>query len=123
MPYHECMDAPTNPIDEACGAVGSAAELARRLDVKPPTISQWARGFDEQTGELRDLATLKSDSQWRPIPERRCPAIELVTAGRVRVERLRPDVRWVRVPDAEWPGSDGRPCIDVMGEREVRHAA
>lgn len=117
------MDTPVNPVELACSAAGSAAELARRLGVKPPTISQWARGFDESTGRLRDLATLRADSQWRPIPKERCPAIEQAAKGKVRAELLRPDVCWVRIPDAEWPCVEGRPCIDVMGLPEVRHAS
>lgn len=49
----------------------------------------------------------------RRLPADRCPAIERATNGAVAVERLRPDVRWVRVPDPAWPHPDGRPCIDV----------
>ena len=117
------MNATVNPLEQACDAVGSAAELARRLGVKPPTISQWALGFDEATGRLRDIATLRADSRWRPIPKERCPEIELVTAGQVVVEALRPDVCWVRVDDAAWPGGRGRPCIDVMGAEVLPRAA
>lgn len=121
MPYHVSMDTPLNPIDEACEAVGGAASLARRLKVKPPTISQWSKGFDVATGQQLGGA-LKQDA--RPIPEKRCPEIELETAARVTVERLRTDVRWVRVVDPLWPHEGGRPCIDVMGPtQEVRHAA
>ena len=49
----------------------------------------------------------------RPTPAERCPAIERATGGRVSCEALRPDVRWHRVPDPDWPHPAGRPCIDV----------
>lgn len=49
----------------------------------------------------------------RRTPPDRCPAIELATGGAVTCEQLRPDVRWVRVPDPGWPHPGGRPCIDV----------
>lgn len=56
--------------------------------------------------------------QWltglRRVPPDRCPAIERATGGQVTVDELRPDVRWVRVPDPTWPHPDGRPAIDVV---------
>lgn len=114
------MDTPNNPIDEACEAVGGAASLARRLNVKPPTISQWAKGFLNVEAGQQSRGAVKLDA--RPVPKERCPAIELETAARVSVERLRADVRWVRVADPLWPHQGGRPCIDVMGPtQEVRH--
>lgn len=73
---------------------GAAAKLARALDVPPVLISQWANGT-------------------RPVPDARCPDIERATDGRVTVDDLRPDVKWARVPDADWPHPQGRPCIDV----------
>lgn len=59
----------------------------------------------------------------RTTPADRCPAIERATDGRVTVDQLRPDVRWVRVPDAAWPHPAGRPCIDVAAPQEVQRAA
>lgn len=64
----------------------------------------------------------------RPVPADRCAAIERATSAQVTCEELRPDVAWVRVPDADWPHAGGRPCIDVAAPaadaREVhRHAA
>jgi DNA-binding transcriptional regulator YdaS (Cro superfamily) len=61
----------------------------------------------------------------RPTPPERCPAIERATSGKVTCEELRPDVRWHRVADPEWPHAAGRPCIDVAGPQEVEagHAA
>jgi hypothetical protein len=58
-------------------------------------------------------------SRRRAMPSDRCPDIERASAGRVTVEQLRPDVRWVRVPDPTWPHPAGRPCIDVAGPSET----
>lgn len=50
----------------------------------------------------------------RKAPMERCPDIERLTGGRETCEALRPDVCWVRLPDAAWPWhSNGRPLIDV----------
>ena len=77
-------------------------DLASRLGVSKAAVSQWFSG--------------------RP-PADRCPSIERATAGRVTVDQLRPDVRWVRVTDPTWPHPEGRPCIDVAAPVEVRNAA
>lgn len=53
------------------------------------------------------------NSKPRPLPARHVVGIERATAGRRTCETLRPDVRWVRVPDPTWPHPEGRPCIDV----------
>ena len=55
----------------------------------------------------------------RSTPQDRCPAIERATAAAITVEDLRPDVRWLRVPDADWPHPQGRPCIDVAAPSTV----
>lgn len=62
-------------LQRVCDALGGASELARRLDVKPPTVSQWLRKV-------------------RPIPADRCPDIEQMVSGAVLCEELRPDVNW-----------------------------
>lgn len=63
----------------------------------------------------------------RQPPPDRCPDIERATAGRLTCEQLRPDVRWQRVPDPDWPHLAGRPCIDVArpipNQHETRDAA
>lgn len=63
----------------------------------------------------------------RVLPAEHAPAIERATSGKISVEQLRPDVRWVRVPDPNWPHLQGRPCIDVAAPaasaQEVRDAA
>ena len=56
---------------------GSAARLARALGLPPSVVSAWAHGR-------------------RQVPAGRCLEIERVTAGLVRAETLRPDLRWKR---------------------------
>lgn len=73
---------------------GSAADLARVLDVSPVMVSQWARGAKQ-------------------VPVSRCPDIERATRGRVTAEELRPDVRWRRVPFLGWPHSCGMPLLEL----------
>jgi hypothetical protein len=46
-------------------------------------------------------------------PVERCPGVERALGGLVTAEQLRPDVRWVRIPDESWPHPAGRPLIDV----------
>lgn len=75
---------------------GLAAEVARAAGVSRPYIWQCASGA-------------------RKLPAEVCPAIEQATKGRVNCEQLRPDVKWTRVADAEWPHVAGRPCIDPCG--------
>lgn len=62
----------TEAIERACDAVGSKAALARAVGVKPPVIQQWIKGA-------------------RPIPAKRCVAIEKATKGAVTRQQLRPD--------------------------------
>lgn len=69
------MDSNKTPIEQACAAVGSQAELARMVGVMPAAVFQWVR-------------------KTRPIPAERCPAIEQATNGLIRCEDLRPDVKW-----------------------------
>jgi Putative antitoxin of bacterial toxin-antitoxin system, YdaS/YdaT len=73
--------------------LGGTNAVARILNIKPPSVSGW-RG--------------------RPPPER-CPELERAVSGRVTCEQMRPDVRWSRVPDADWPHPAGRPVIDPAG--------
>lgn len=54
---------------------GTAAALARSLGLSPCVISSWVRGR-------------------RKIPLQHCVTLERITNGELRVERLRPDVRW-----------------------------
>lgn len=68
-----------SPISIACEAVGGLSCLARILNVKPPTVSQWI-------------------SHSRPIPVERCAAIERATNGVVTRQQLRPN-DWALI----WP--------------------
>lgn len=76
-------------------ALGGTVAVARMTGVRAPSVSAWRK---------------------RGIPPERCPDIERATGGRVLVEALRPDVRWVRVPDPLWPNPAGRPCLDVAAQ-------
>lgn len=83
---------------------GAQARIARQLGVPSQLVWQWQ---DER----------------RPVPENRCPLIELATAGEVTCEELRSDIAWVRVADSRWPNALGRPTIDVVGPAWVLAAA
>ena len=69
-----------NPLEEAVQICGSQAELARRIDEKPQTVSAWLKRA-ARSGILR-------------VPAGHCPSIEEATEGRVVCERLNPDVKW-----------------------------
>lgn len=79
---------------------GAAAAVARSLSIHPVMISQWA-------------ANLKA------VPAARCPDIERATDGAVTCEAMRPNARWVRVPDASWPHPKGRPLLDVAATAQA----
>jgi DNA-binding transcriptional regulator YdaS (Cro superfamily) len=78
-------------VQNVITSLGGPSKVARMLGIKPPSVTGWRNR----------------------VPPDRCPAIEKATGGAVTCEQLRPDVRWVRVPDPAWPHPDGRPCIDV----------
>lgn len=59
-------------IKRACLIVGSQAELARRVGVKPQMVSKWLNG--------------------RPIRAERVLSIERATNGHVSRHELRPDL-------------------------------
>ncbi|MGA3827367.1 transcriptional regulator [Pseudomonas chlororaphis] len=66
------------PAEAALAAakiLGSKAEMARLLDVRPPTVSQWCSGE-------------------RPIPAARAVQIENLTQGQVKRESLCPGFPW-----------------------------
>lgn len=68
-----------SPIERACEAVGSQAEMARILGVTPAMVNQLTKGH-------------------RPIPIEHCYAIETATGGVVTRRELRPD-DWQKI----WP--------------------
>lgn len=88
-------------MSELITTLGGPTAVARMLGIKPPSVIGWGGR----------------------VPAERCPAIERAVYPRTSCEQLRPDVRWVRVPDPDWPHPDGRPCVDVAGQMEVRDAA
>lgn len=86
-------------MDTHCiDALGGTVSVARMTGVSAPSVTGWRK---------------------RGIPPDRCPIIEQHTDGRVPVEELRPDVRWVRVPDPAWPNPAGRPCHDYAGPAQI----
>lgn len=91
-------------LQTAAVLLGGYGALAKAAGVTSPAVSQWL-------------------TRHRPLPAERCPAIERATAGRVLCEQLRPDVRWQRVPDPDWPHPEGRPCIDVAAPIPAREVA
>jgi DNA-binding transcriptional regulator YdaS (Cro superfamily) len=84
-------------MDNVISMLGGPSKVAKILGIKPPSVIGWCGR----------------------VPPQRCPAIERATAGAVTAEQLRPDVRWVRVPDPRWPHPAGRPCIDVAAREEA----
>jgi DNA-binding transcriptional regulator YdaS (Cro superfamily) len=88
-------------MSELITTLGGPTKVARMLGIKAPSVIGWAGR----------------------VPPDRCPHIERATEGAVTVEQLRPDVRWVRVPDPAWPHAAGRPCIDVAAPQESGRAA
>ena len=77
------MKKPNRSVTKAIKVAGSLAELSRQLGVTPQTVKQWENGD-------------------RPVPVRFCPAIERVTDGAVRRQKLRPDWReiWPELAEA-----------------------
>lgn len=78
------MSQAQTPIQQACAYVGGQAELARLLEVSPPTVNQWCK-------EIRE------------VPPSRCLAIERATGGQVTRADLRPDDYWLIWPDLPAP--------------------
>jgi DNA-binding transcriptional regulator YdaS (Cro superfamily) len=62
--------------------IGSQAELARRLGVRPQLISQWTKGK-------------------RPLPPTRAAQIEELTGGHVTRADLLPNFPWVTTRKAD----------------------
>lgn len=95
------MNTHVEHVERACKAAsksGTQAELARLIGVSPAVVNQWLKSI-------------------RMVPDEKCPDIERVTKGAVRADQLRPDVRWSRLKDADWPHPEGRPVIDPASPR------
>lgn len=93
------MNTAQQAVESAIKVMGSQQALARSLGITQPTVAEWKSGL-------------------RPVPLNRCPDIESNTARAgevVRVEELRPDVKWHRVKDKSWPIAEGRPLADFAG--------
>lgn len=74
---------------------GAIPQLARRVRISAPFLWQCISGA-------------------RRVPAGRCPSLELHSEGLMTAEELRPDVRWLRVPDKRWPRHlGGRPVPDL----------
>lgn len=87
----------------AAKLVDGQRALARILGVEPPTVNQWT-------------------NRTRPVPDDKCVAIELATAGEIGCEELAPERRWVRIPDPQWPHPKGRPLIDLAPANDAAEA-
>ncbi len=74
------MENHKSPIEIACDAVGSQAEMSRILDVSPAMVNQLVKGS-------------------RPVPIEHCLAIETATGGKVTRQELRPEDFWRIWPD------------------------
>jgi DNA-binding transcriptional regulator YdaS (Cro superfamily) len=66
---------PAEAVIKAAQILGSQAELARRLQVKAPTVSQWCSGE-------------------RPVPAARALQIEALTERKVTRSDLCPSFPW-----------------------------
>jgi DNA-binding transcriptional regulator YdaS (Cro superfamily) len=91
-----------HPLDLAAEIVGGTQEtLAIALGVTKSAVNQWK-------GEKRR------------VPAEHCPAIERLTAGRVRCEDLRPDVAWDVLREHTKPKRDRAAAGDVQRETARR---
>lgn len=66
---------PIEAMEEVTRIVGSKAEIARQLEVKAPTVSQWCSGE-------------------RPVPAKRALELERLSGGQVSKASLCPGFPW-----------------------------
>lgn len=90
------MNTNKSPIELACDAVGSQAEMARILEVTPAMINQLMKGA-------------------RPVPVEHCYAIEVASKGAVTRRDLRPD-DWQKI----WPELASTPESGVAPPKDNR---
>lgn len=91
------MKTPVDAIRSAIAIVGAAA-LADGLRVTRTAPLMWiSRG---------------------KVPVEHRPGIERLTGGRVPVESLGKEMRWVRVADPAWPRQKGRPLADYTANKQ-----
>lgn len=79
-----------SPLDEVIEFAGSMQALAKALGVTRGAVFQW-----------------RMDG--RRVPAEHCPKIERLTFGRVKCERLRPDVDWAYIR-ASKAASEAKPA-------------
>ena len=80
---------------------GAQTRLAKQINAQPQLVWQWANGV-------------------KPVPADRCASIERASGGQVPCEVMRPDLIWVRVPDAEWVWhTEGRPLLDLAADKSA----
>ncbi|MBU9174010.1 transcriptional regulator [Burkholderia gladioli] len=84
------------PIEKACAKLGSLTALARALSVAPSTVHQWLVGA-------------------RPVPPKRCSAIERATLGEVSRKDLRP-IDWADF----WPELDQNEALSQSSSQSNR---
>lgn len=90
------MSTSKNPIERACGLLGSQSAIARLLKISAPTVNQWVK-------------------RTRPVPAAYCTLIERATNGQVTRQELRPDDYWLIWPDLPAPelAKQGEPTESV----------
>jgi DNA-binding transcriptional regulator YdaS (Cro superfamily) len=86
------------PLDRAIGLCSGVGKLAEAIGVGQSVISNW---------KARNTQ----------IDPAYCARIERATSSAVTCEELRPDVKWVRVKDKDWPNKSGRPLVDHTDKR------
>lgn len=81
---------PQEALDKAIAHAGGLGKLAKLLKHRSSTrVCNW---------------------RTRGVPEDECADVEFAVKGAVTCEKLRPDVTWVRVADANWPHPKGCPA-------------
>lgn len=63
---------PKNPLELAIKLLGGVNKMGKRMNVEPSAITNWRRRGN--------------------VPTEQCPAIELLTRGKVKRKQLRPDM-------------------------------
>lgn len=96
--------------------MGRMTQQPTRVSAQDRHAAARALGLNEQY--LYQLLTKR-----RKAPLERYPAIEKALQGAATCEQLRPDVRWMRMPDPTWPHPAGRPVIDVARPVATAEAA
>lgn len=78
-------------LHEAIEDNGGLSVVAEKVGVSAQTLSNW---------------------RTRMPPEEHCPSLEFALNGAMVCERMRPETKWVRIKDKDWPHPKGRPLVD-----------